>query len=129
MNEWTKGGFEVVETSEGRNKNRERRKKKANNSPSYRCAAINNFNHLVTILNDGKPTFLFQNNNSEIDLCILQGRISTSNNLSLTTDDETELLTDSPSKGACPSNSYNALKGRANQKVTKPWFEKTDWEN
>ena len=43
MNEWTKNRFEVVVTSYGRNKNREdeikKNQEKANNSPSYRCAA------------------------------------------------------------------------------------------
>ena len=41
MNEWTKGRFEVVVTSYGRNKNRDKKnKEKANNSLSYRYAAI-----------------------------------------------------------------------------------------
>ena len=41
-NEWTKSRFEVVVTSNGRNKNRDAEKKQeeANNSTRYRCAAI-----------------------------------------------------------------------------------------
>ena len=46
MNEWTKGRFEVVVTSFGRNKNHDdeikKTQEKANNSLSYRFAAINN---------------------------------------------------------------------------------------
>ena len=50
-----------------------------------------NLYHLVTILNDGQPSFFSQNGNSVIDLCFLQGRISKPNNISLSTDGETEL--------------------------------------
>ena len=44
MNEWKNSSFEVVVTTYGRNKNRDdeiKNQEKANNSPSYRCAAIN----------------------------------------------------------------------------------------
>ena len=45
MNERTKSRFEVVVTSYGRNKNLDeeiKNQEKAENSPSYRCAAITN---------------------------------------------------------------------------------------
>ena len=64
-----------------------------------------------------------------IDLCILQGRNSNSNNTSLTTDDETELFTGAPLRGHVPATVKLHRNVKRIQTITKPWFEKGDCEN
>ena len=88
-----------------------------------------NLNHLVTILNDGQPNFYSKNGNSVTDFCILQSRINNYNNISLITDDETELFTGAPLRGHVPVIVILHRNVKRIQTITKPWFEKCDWEN
>ena len=81
------------------------------------------------MLNDGQPTFLSKKWNSVINLCILQGRISNSNNISLITDDEAELFIGAPLKGHIPVVITLHRNVKRIQTNTKPWFKKGDWES
>ena len=96
---------------------------------SHRQILYDNLKHLVKILNNEQLTFLFKNGNCVINLCILQGWISNSNTIYWTTVDETELFIDVPLRVQVPVIVTIHRNVKRSKTITKPWFEKADWNN
>ena len=68
------------------------------------------------------------NGSSVIDLCIVSGRIATQVGFELTTDPNVELFTGATQRRQIPLIVKCNLSRTTEERNTKPWLQKADWE-
>ena len=75
-----------------------------------------------------KKKFLSSNGSIVIDLCIVSGQIATQVGFELTTDPKIELFTGAPQRGHIPVIVKCNLSRTTEERNTKPWLQKAEWE-